>query len=487
MGIVVKQSSYNLVFTLIGFVIGAINTMYLYVHFLPKDFYGLTAYLLSTANLIMPFFAFGLNHAVIKYYNLYNNIDRQKFINLVLLLPLVIIVPIIILVSFNYDFFADALARKNKISYDYLWVLIGVGVAMAYFEIFYAISRIHLKSIGGNILKEVGLRLIVSLALLAAGFDLMTPETFIYFLVGVYSLITLLMAFFAFKNHRPNFSVGIKIDTKDFITYCFFIIFSSSIAIYLLDLDKFMLGQMLQIENVAFYLVASFIATTIAVPQRAMHQITHPLTAKMMAKSAWEELDELYKKSSLTLQIVSGLILVGVLINLKQIYTFLPRDYDQGFWVVLFIAFAKYYDSLLGNNNSIVFNSKYYKTILFLGLALILLAFGFNLWLIPIYGLNGAALATLLAVIAYNTTKMYFVVFKMKLFPFQKGTWQSALILLATILLFFFWDFSFHPLLNIVLKSILVSGFYGGLHYFLKVSTDVNQLAQKAINFVLRR
>jgi O-antigen/teichoic acid export membrane protein len=155
--------------------------------------------------------------------------------------------------------------------------------------------------------------------------------------------------------------------------------------------------------------------------------------------------------------------------------------------VVLFIAFAKYYDSVLGNNNSIVFNSKYYRTILFLGLALILLAVGLNLWLIPIYGLNGAALATLLAVIAYNTTKMYFVVFKMQLFPFQKGTWQSALILLATILLFFFWDFSFHPILNIVLKSILVSVFYGGLHYFLKVSADVNQLAQKALNFVLRR
>ena len=43
-----------------------------------------------------------------------------------------------------------------------------------------------------------------------------------------------------------------------------------------------MLGHYINIKQIAYYNVAIFIATVIAVPQRSMHQILLPLSAKYL-------------------------------------------------------------------------------------------------------------------------------------------------------------------------------------------------------------
>jgi len=97
-----------------------------------------------------------------------------------------------------------------------------------------------------------------------------------------------------------------------------------------------------------------------------------------------------------------------------------------------------------------------------------------NMYFIPNFGLNGAALATLIAITLYSLAKLLFVVLKMKLFPFTAKTLISLFLVLISFLVFYFWDFNFHPVINIALKSILVSGFYLGLSYYLKISSDIN-------------
>jgi O-antigen/teichoic acid export membrane protein len=212
----------------------------------------------------------------------------------------------------------------------------------------------------------------------------------------------------------------------------------------------------------------------ISVPSRAMHQITYPITAKLMSENKWQELNDLYKKSSITLQVVGGLILLGILVNINQLYLMLPVEYTQGLFVVFAIGLSKYFDLILGNNNAIIFNSKYYRTVLILGLLLVVLIVLLNMYFIPNFGLNGAALATLIAITLYSLAKLLFVVLKMKLFPFTIKTVLSLVIVVVSFLVFYYWDFNFNPFVNIVLKSVLVSIFYLGLSYYLNISSDIN-------------
>ena len=104
-----------------------------------------------------------------------------------------------------------------------------------------------------------------------------------------------------------------------------------------------------------------------------------------------------------------------------------------------------------------------------------------NMIFIPLYGLKGTAFATLLSITLYSLSKLLFVVKRMKLFPFTSKTITSFGILLVCFLTFYFWDFSFHPIINISIKSILVSIVYLFLSYKLKLSDDINIVMENVL------
>ena len=484
MGIVINQSIKNTVITYIGFAIGAINTLFMYPHFLGEEFYGLTGYILSCANVIFPLMAFGVHNTLIKFFSEYKTEkEKNQFLSFILVLPLLIIIPVFIIGTVSYDSIASFLSQKNAVVYDYVWQIPIIGLCMGYFEIFYAWVKVHLQSVFGNFIKEIGLRILISLFLFGVYFDLITVAQFITATMLVYLISTLTMLFYANKVQAISFGFKLPENYKAILAYSGFIILSGSVANMLLDIDKTMLNQYVPIENIAYYSVAIFIATVIAVPSRAMHQITYPITAKLMIQGKHEELNDLYKKSSITLQIVGGLVYVGILVNINQIYVLLPKNYHGGILVVFLIGLSKYFDLILGNNNAIIFNSKYYRAVLFLGLLLAFFAITLNMLFIPKYGINGAAIATLISITLYSIAKLLFVVLKMKLYPFTLKNIYALLIGLLCFFGFYYWDFPFHPILNIVLKSALVSVLYVGLTYKAKLSEEVNGV----INVVLKK
>ena len=475
MGIVLKQSATNTIITFIGFAIGAVNALFMYTHFLGEDYYGLTAFLLSSANIVMPLMAFGIQNTLVKFYSTHESEeDKSRFLNFVLVLPLIVIVPLFIVLFGFYKPLASILSQQNPIIYDYVWIIPMIGLFMGYFEIFYAWVKVHLQSVYGSFVKEVLLRILISIFLFAVYFDVISPQQFVFALMGIYFLSLFAMFLYAMKVKTPRFNLVFPDNAKAVLTYCFFIILSGSVANLLLDVDKFMLNFYINIDNIAFYSVAIFIATVIAVPSRAMHQITYPITAKLMSENKHDELNNLYKKSSITLQVIGGLILVGILVNINELYSVLPEGYSEGIAVVFLIGISKYFDLVLGNNNAIIFNSKYYQAVLFLGLFLVFLTVSLNMIFIPLYGLNGAAIATLISITLYSLAKLLFVVLRMKLFPFTKNTIVALVLTIVSFGVFYYWDFSFHPFVNIILKSILVTIFYLGLSYYLKISSDIN-------------
>ena len=281
--------------------------------------------------------------------------------------------------------------------------------------------------------------------------------------------------FYAFHVKKPIFQFSIPQNVKDVLVYTFFIILSGSVAVMLLDIDKIMLNQYIKIENIAYYSVATYIASVIAVPSRAMHQITYPITAKLMHENKHDELNDLYKKTSINLQVVGGFVMLCIFVNINQLYVMVPKEYSGGILVVFLIGISKYFDLILGNNNAIIFNSKYYRMVLFLGLFLVILTVGLNNFFIPRYAITGTAVATLLSITLYSLAKLLFVVKRMHLYPFTKQTLYSLVITFGIFVAFYFWEFPFIPIISIGLKSVLVTLLYVYINYKFVVSIEINQ------------
>ena len=460
MGIVLRQSFKNVVATYLGFAIGALNTLFLFTYFLSKAQYGLVSYVTSTATILSPLIAFGVNNTLVRYYTAYRDKKEQAQFNLMLcFLPLLIIVPATFVGVIGYEQIVQWLSTKNEEVRDYVFLIFLTSVAMAYFEIAYAWTRVQLKTVFGNFLKEVFHRVGVMLLLLAIYLELIDFQQLIWGVFWVYALRMLLMFISAFYVRRPEFAWGLPKNKKEVFLYSLFVILSGSVASVLMDIDKFMLNQYLPIGEIAVYNVAIFTATVIAIPYRSMYQIVSPLTAQFMNQSKPKELSDLYKRSTVNTYFVSMVICVLIIVNAKQCYALLPdKDYSTGLTVLIIISVVKLSDALVGFNNAVLLNSPYYRTVLFLGVFLVIGTVLMNMWLIPLYGINGAGLATLIAFSSYNLLKSVFVYRKYNLQPFYKETLQTTLFGIVVIGSFFFWDFPFHPLVNICLKSLLVGG-----------------------------
>ncbi|MDC6389695.1 polysaccharide biosynthesis C-terminal domain-containing protein [Maribacter sp. PR1] len=480
MGIVLKQSLNNTIVTYIGFAIAAVNTFFLYTNFMQPENYGLIQVILSVSGILMPILAFGVPNSLVKFYSSFKSEkDQDSFLSMMLFLPLFLMIPVALISYMANEAIGGLLSKENPIVKDYVWHIFLVGMAMAYFEVFYAWSRIKMKSVFGNFMKEVFCRVGQSILLILLWFKIIDIPLFINALVGFYLLRTIIMKLYAYRLRFPKIVFKLPGNWVNILKYSALIILGGSTAIVLMEVDKVMLNNYLPIENVAYYAVAGFMATVIAVPARAMHQITYPMTAEYINKKDTNSLKGLYQKSSLTLFIVSALILVLILLNLDDLYQLLPSGYEDGFFIVFWIGLAKVYDALLGNNNSILYNSDYYKSILLFGVLLAIMAIGFNLWLIPTYGLNGAAIASFSAFFIYNSIKLFYVKSKFGLQPFTLETIQVCIVILVIALVFYNLIFSFHPFFNIPLKCALITLSYFLVLYKFKISEDVNAVIKK--------
>jgi len=474
MGIVLKQSLNNTIITYIGFAFGAINTLFLYTNFMEPKNYGLIQVVLSASAVLMPLLAFGVPNALVKFYSGFEKESEQDgFLMLMLFLPLVLIIPIALISYLANDTIGNLLSKENPIVKDYVWYIFIIGIVMAYFEVFYAWARIRMKSVFGNFMKEIFCRVGQTILLGLLMLDMITVDFFINALVGFYVLRMVIMKLYAYRLRMPKISFNFPKNTKDILKYSALIIIGGSTAIILLEVDKVMINNFIKIENVAYYSVAGFIAMVIAVPSRSMHQITYPLTAEYLNAKDKISLKNLYQKSSLTLFIIAGLLFLLILLNLNDLYDMLPEDYRGGFMIVFWIGLAKLYDAMLGNNNSILYNSDYYRSVLSFGVLLAVMAILFNWWLIPKYGLNGAAIASFSAFFIYNTIKLVYVKRKFGISPFTAETFKVVALLLVICALFYYLQFPFHPIVNIVLKSLLMSAMYLGVLYRFKISEDV--------------
>ena len=481
MGIVLKQSFINTLILFLGFAIGGINVLFLYTHFLHEDYFGLITFLLSTAIIILPLLVFGMQHTIIKYYSSYKTkIEQDGFLIFTLFIPLLVIVPLGFISAYLYETIANWLSSENPLIKKYTYLIFLVAVFMGYFEVFYSWTKVQFNSVFGNVIKEIFARVCTSFLLVAVYLEWITNEQFIYAIVIVYGVRTFIMKLYAFYMYRPVLIFKFPSNIKEILSFSLYIIVAGSAAGILLEIDKFMIPQMEQIAQVAYYSVGIYIASVIAIPTRAMQQITSPITAKEMNGNNISEVEKLYKQTSINLLVVGGLLFLLINLNIGDLYELINKpQFTKGIWIVLIISVAKLVELALGTGNAILVNSKYYKIFFYLSLAMAISVILLNKWLINLIGINGAALATLIVVIVYSIFKILYIKSKLKIQPFGFNTIKILIVVLGVFALFYFWNFSLHPMLNIALKSIMIGVVYIVLIKKLNISQDINTILAK--------
>tara|TARA_X000001036_G_scaffold345333_1_gene325113 strand:+ start:2133 stop:3587 length:1455 start_codon:yes stop_codon:yes gene_type:complete len=484
MGVVAKQTFYNLLSIGLAFFLGAVNTLYMYPNFMGSRFQGVVIALLAYSNLVQPFISFGLQHAIIKYYSSFNNKkERDSLLIFSIWSPLLILSLIFFYLYFFSTSLVSNISSKEPLLSTYAFVIILIAISTSYFEIFYSWLRVQLVSVFGNFLKEFYPRLLNFLLLTLYALDYINFEIFIYSLIIGYYLRLIFIIIYSLIVYSPEITFKLPTSYLKIIFYSFLIFLSGAASSVILDIDKSMIASLITSDDVAFYSVALFIAAVIEAPGRAMFQIVSPLVSKAINSNDKKYLIRLLKKSSNNLFLVSGFLFLLINLNTGDFYKFVNQPlYASAISVVSVVSIGKLFSMSIGCLNNIITNSKYYHYIFWFSVLSATTAVGLNLILIPKYGVIGAAYATLFVIIFINTMKLILIAYGLKIHPYS---FQTLKILLLIIVVYFILkeiNLEYSSFINLGLRSLLIICLYAILSQFLGLSKDINQQIKKYLS-----
>lgn len=247
------------------------------------------------------------------------------------------------------------------------------------------------------------------------------------------------------------------------------------------NVDIIMLGSLAGLSQTGIYAIAFYMASVIAIPQRSITKIVSPLLADFIKNKEWKEIASIYTKSSLN-QLIPGIFIFGLIwINLEVVYRMMPEVYSAGRWVVFIIGIGKIIEMGTGANGLILINSKHYRVSFYTNLVLVIITIGANYLLIPLYGIEGAAMASVLALTIYNSTKYLWVWATLGMQPFTEKT--LYVILLGAIALVFthFTNLFEFYLWNALLKTALFTLLFIVPVFYFSLSPDLNNMVKDIV------
>jgi O-antigen/teichoic acid export membrane protein len=492
MGLVIRQSIYSTIISYVGVVIGYINLLYLYPKFLSLDQIGLFRTIQDAAILLAPFAQFGLTQSIFRFYPQFvkDKSTSHTFITLMILLALagfaIFFVTFKIFETPLLSYFQDNAKEIIQYSSWVLWLTL-LMVMIAALEAF---SRSLLKTVVPNLLKEIVARLLLSVLVLLYFSGVLSFDQFVIGSVVTYLICLLLLISYLWQQGEISIQTDFKsLDQTKFtelIKYSLLSFAGMAGMILIGKIDSMMVSAMLGWASNAIYTTAFYMATVIEIPRRALSQITMPLISKAFEQNDVKEVASLYRKTSINQFIIGSLLLIGVWINLDNIFELMPKgkDFELGQWVVIIVGFGKLIDMLFGPSSEIIVLSKYYRFNIILIILLSAIVIISNNILIPRYGIEGAAWGSAFALITFNVIKFIFIHIKFGIQPFEWATLKvvtiGAITLLVNTIIYKFDN----TLMDIVFRSTLVTILFSFLILWTKSSHDANGIFRNLISFL---
>lgn len=480
MGIVIKQSIRSSVIAYIGVLIGYINVLWLFPYFLEADQIGLFRLIQSSAFLMATFGQFGLGSALVKFFPKLK--DQKGFLSFIILGG---VSGFVLFAAFTFLFKTEItayFAKESGLFIEYFGITLLISFILIQFQLLEAYCRSLLKIVIPTLIRDIQLRLSVTVLVALYALDIITFNGLIQWLSAAYLLMVITVIIYLRQLKAFQLSLNFKfINTallKQIMTYAVYMMIGAGGTQIVLQIDSIMVSGALGLDATGIYTIAFFIGVVIEMPKRSITQISAPLISQAFEKNDMPAVEKLYKQTSINQMIIGSLLLIGIWANLESLYSFIPNGeiYIQGINVVLFIGLGKLSDMIFGTNGEIIVMSKHYKfNVVAVGI-LAILTIALNLLLIPKYGIEGAAIASFLAMLTFNLSKFLFVWVKFEIQPFSLGS-----IKLLGIIGLVLWVNQWVPtldqtLLDILIRSTVITVLLVGLTIGLKVSEEVNSL-----------
>jgi O-antigen/teichoic acid export membrane protein len=490
LGTIRKQSIQATLIMTIGVLLGFVLKLFIFTRYLSTEEIGLLTVILDAANLFAAFIPLGGQGIFIRFLPFFRDSKDSSPADLLRFGALLAIIGFALFLLVFQFIQADLMtffSRRAPLLAEFFYLL----VPLVFVRVIYIVSAAYSRALKKNIfplwIKEVLVRLLTGMLVLAYAYERFDLQSMVMWYVGIYFIAGAVMSYYmirlGYNSEKSNKKRWIPFRSREIVLFGLFAVLTSAGETIIRNIDSVMLASMRGLSATGIYGIAFFIGQIIEMPRRALSHISAPFVADAASRDDQETIRDLYQKSALN-QFLSGVILlICVWTNLDSLFQIIPngQDYDSGKYVVLFIAMGKLIDMSMGINGNIIQNSPHYRFNFYAMSLLAVLGVATNLLLIPLFGINGAALASLISLFLVNLARAVFIKVRLGLLPFSKSTMLAILIAATTYALAYFLPLIGSPLWDLIFRSGSSLLLFWGLVYYSGISPDINQLVKQAL------
>ena len=496
MGKIKRQGIGSSIFMYIGLVLGFINSTLLFPKILGKEIYGFCQFLVYMSSLIAVFSLLGLPQVTIRFFSCFRDKENQHqgyFSFLATIISLSTGILVVILILFKPQFirwFGDG--NSGPFIDQFYWGLIFTFILTNFVSILTSYSTALQRPRIPTFFSQVFGRLVTLVLIIAFYYQWIKQENFIwlYSLKQIPNILGLLLFIFLIGELHTKFDFSLvkKPVFKEMREYGLYSILAHIGGNLINRIDMIMIAALLSWGEVGIYSVFFFLSSVIKLSHNGMAQIASPVIAEYWQKNNTKKIDKLYTRMATNNFIPAILIFIGIIANLENVVLLLGEDYRSGTTVAIYLGIAQLLNVLFGYNGLILIHSPLYKYDLVFRIIAAILTVVSNYFMINWFGLNGAAIATLLTILVTNTINLSFVYNKFKMHPFSTSmiytTFIAAVVLGISLIIP---PFPGHFVWDIILRSGGMTLSFGILILAFNVAPDITNLFYQTLATIRKK
>lgn len=482
MNVVARQTFKSTVYIYAGVGIGFVSNALLMPQYLTPDQIGAIGLLVSYSMILSSLGALGFQNTIIKFFPYFRDPERKHHGFLVLTLGITLAGAVLAVILFLI--LKPVMVNSNAQDSPLFVTYINYIIPLIFFQLLFGnldyYNRALYNASTGTFLKEFFQRLLIIIALVPLIYQWYTYREFVRAYVAAFGVIACLIIIYLLVNQSfllrwPDFrSINQKV-WKSMTSLSLFGLLNGMSSLIITRIDSVMLNEYYSTYETGIYVTLMYFGTIVIMPSRALRGIAPTVIGQAFKENNLPEIATVHRESAVNQYLIGSLLVVGLWVNINNIFFILPAAYETGKYVVLFIGLMNLVKMGSGLSEYIINYSRYYKYRTGLTLFLVVLIILSNYLLIPVYGISGAAFASLLSI--FINRLVYFILVK-RFFNINPIGYRHLLI--TGIALFSYGAGWFVPqirpfFLDILARSALVGAIFISLTYLTHVSPDLNR------------
>lgn len=370
--------------------------------------FGRYTIVLTFSQLIVLIFTFGFPSGVIRLLtdqSHYNGIPKTNFIKKILWITFISSITISILIYFLSKPIAVNLFKDRSLI-TYLKVLSFFITPLMFHEVLLNIFRGKKEYRKYNLFLFI-LPPLLFLIMFYMIYNYLYNEISVILSFGLSMLIVFLTEIVFLKGVKN--SVKLDYPTNLLFKLSLPMMISGTVLFLLSWTDIFMLGAMVSSEEVGIYNVAFKISSIGLVIILVFNVVIGPKISELYNTNETKKLKETIIKTTQLINLTTIPIFLILIIFRKDILSFFGSDFVSGETTLVILSFSVLINAISGNVDQILNMTNHHRlmkniTVFCLAENIIL-----NFILIPGYGINGAATASLITNISLNIISIYYI------------------------------------------------------------------------------